>query len=461
MERDRSGKISDRRSGKISDKRSKERRSDGKSEERSDRKIEKHNNEEIGINRRNEARDSNRSDEERSNHKNEERSNHRNNRNEERSNNNEKKRRNVKLSYVLDDADKNEKELILNGTISDRLNCLALLCTRNPSEQNYKQLLQFCENQRNDVIYTTLKLLRDLIKEKLPESNYIKNRIIKSFEMGCKNQYIKNKVLEILGVLCRAEIMTEPFINILISRLIEKGETLKIVENTLKTLVGRYGEMIFAGIEDFYYKNDNFRIQHNVMKFLDELNQNISFDFYNNALNSLDEYPQEQKDQMIDLIVTGLSKTVSPGDTILSINLVRNYIKSARSIISILNLLSKTEDPFTETYVLRVSRTTILRNTKYEPEFLNLVYKLQNKELFSKLVDNSFYFSVQSILALLLMANEKKVEISRMFSLHLFSKHYNPVVRNLAVRMLKGEKIATFDPFDSVYVDSMSRTLPQ
>lgn len=362
-----------------------------------------------------------------------------------------------KLSYVLDDADKNEKELILNGTVSDRLTCLALLCTRNPSEQNYKQLLQFCENQRNDVIYTTLKLIRDLIKEKIPESNYIKNRIIKSFEMGCKNQYIKNKVVEILGVLCRAEIMTEPFINILISRLIEKGDTLKIVEETLKTLVGRYGEMIFSGIEDFYYKNDNFRIQHNVLKFLDGLNGNISFEFYNNALNSLDEYPQEQKDQMIDLIVIGLSKTVSPGDTIISIDLIRNYIKSARSVISILSLLSKTEDPFTETYVLRVSRTTVLRNTKYEPEFLNLVYKLKNKDLFSKLVDNSFYFSVQSILALLLMANEKNVEMSRMYSLHLFSRHYNPLVRDLAVRMLKGEKIAVFDPFDSVYVDRMSR----
>ncbi|ELA41123.1 uncharacterized protein VICG_01822 [Vittaforma corneae ATCC 50505] len=403
-------------------------------------------------------------------------------------------RSNPKYEYCLDDADDNEKELILNGTISDRLNCLALLCARNPTDRNYKQLLQFCENQRNDVIYTTLKLIRDLIKEECikrkesstneygegKESNvgrrnktneedmcgissYIKSRIIKSFDMGVKNQYIKDKVLEIIGVLARAGIYEEDFINILVSRLIEKSTTLKIVENALKSLFSAHEQLIFEGVEDFYYKNDSFRCQHNVLKFLQNLEfkkEKEFFRFYDTALSSLDEeYPQDQRDLMIELLVNGLSRVVSPGDSVTSIDLVRGYIKSSRSIISVLNLLIKTNDPFTDTYVLKVSRTTLLRNTKHEPEFLNMIYKLDNSNLFAKLVDNSFYYSVQSILALLLMAYEKGVDAKTLFSLHLLARHYNPVVRDMSQKLLRKERMPMFDPFDSVYVEGLAKTL--
>lgn len=371
-------------------------------------------------------------------------------------------RSNPKSEYSLDDADENEKELVLRGTLNDRLNTLALLCARNPSEQNYKQLLQFCENQRNDVIYSTLKLLRDLIKERPVESIYIKGRIIKSFEMGAKNQYIKDKVVEILGVLVRAGIYAEDFVNILVSRLLEKGKTLALVESALKSVFPIHEDLIFQGVEDFYFKNDNFRCQYGVLKFLlglETRNKSVFFGFYDQALTSLDEYPQDQKELMIELLVNGLSKTISEGDAVTSIDLIRRYVKSSRSIISSLNLLIRTKDPYTESYVLKVSRTTLLRNTKHEPEFLNMIYKLENKDLFSKLIDNSFYYSVQSVLSLLLMAHSKDIEIHSMFSLRLLSNHYSPVVREIANRMLRKEKIQEFDPFDRVYVDGLSRIL--
>lgn len=371
-------------------------------------------------------------------------------------------RANPKLEYSLDDADDNEKELILRGTLSDRLNTLALLCARNPSEQNYKQLLQFCENQRNDVIYSTLKLLRDLIKERPVESIYIKGRIVKSFEMGAKNQYIKDKVVEILGVLVRAGIYAEDFVNVLVSRLLEKGKTLMLVENALKSVFPVHEALIFQGVEDFYFKNDNFRCQHNVLKFLQSLevgNKKAFFGFYDQALASLDEYPQDQKELMIELLVNGLSKTISEGDTITSIDLIRHYVKSSRSIISSLNLLIRTKDPYTESYVLKVSRTTLLRNTKHEPEFLNMICKLDNKDMFSKLIDNSFYYSTQSVLSLMLIAHSKNIETHSMFSLRLLSNHYSPVVREIAGKMLRREKIQEFDPFDRVYVDGLAKVL--
>lgn len=365
-----------------------------------------------------------------------------------------------KYEYCLDLADENEKELILNGTTNDRLSCLALLCARSPTDQNYKQLLQFCENQRNDVIYVTLKLVRDLIKENKEVSPYIKSRIIKSFDMGAKNQYIKDKVIEIIGVLARADIFTEDFINILVSRLLEKGKVLVAVEEALKSLFSSNSDLIFEGIEDFYYKNDTFRCQLNVLKFLRPLESlalskiKDFFRFYDSALSGLDEnYAQDQQDIMIELLVNGLSRTVSEGDTVSKIELIRGYVRSSRTVVSVLNLLMKTGDAHVENYVLRVSRTTLLRSTKHEPEFLNMIYKLENRNLFSKLVDGSFYCSVQMILALLLMAYEKGVDVGTMFSLRVLNGHFNPVVRDTARKLLRGEKIAVFDPFDAVYLE--------
>lgn len=375
---------------------------------------------------------------------------------------NKKARSSPAYEYCLDDADNNEKDLILKGTINDRLNCLALLCAKNPSEQNYKQLLIFCENQRNDVIYTTLKLLRDLLKEAPVTSPYIKSRIIKSFEMGARNLYIKDKVVEIIGVLARAGIYTEDFVNVLVSRLIEKGKTLTLVQEALHSLYAANEALILPGVEDFYYKNDSFRCQYNALKFLVSVESRRTpdlFSFYDRALASLDDYPQDQKDLLIDILVSGLSATVSRGDTVTSIDIVRNYVKSARSAISVLSLLMKISDPYTETYILRVARTTLLRNTRYEHEFLNLVYKMKNSDLFAKLVDSSFYFSVPSILALMLMASEKSVCPKSLYSLRLFSIHHCPVVRHVAKKLLNSEKIPEFDPFDKVYVSGLKSML--
>lgn len=374
----------------------------------------------------------------------------------------ERTRSNPKFEYNLEDADENERDIVLNGTINDRINCLALLCARNPNEKNFKQLLMFCENQRNDIIYKTLKLVRDLCKNVKIESLYIKNRIIKSFEMGAKNQYIKDKVVEIIGVLIRAEIFPEELINVLISRLIEKGETLNIVENALKSCFIEYKSFIFEGIEDFYFKNDSFRCQHNILKFIQglEITQDLKFfKFLDTALSTLDEYPQEQKDQMVELLVNSLAKSFVEGETITNIEFLRSYVKTARSAMSVLSLLIKMSDSYTESYILKVSRTTLLRNTKYEPEFLNLIYTLENKDMFSKLVDNSFFYSVPTILSLMLIAHEKLVDTRYLFSLHIFMSHFNPLVRDVAKRLLNKEKIQKFDPFDKVYVEGQAKIL--
>lgn len=381
------------------------------------------------------------------------------------------KDKNKKMEFNLVDASDLEKELVLKGTIKDKLNTLALLCAKNPSEPNYKQLLSFCENQRNDVIYMTLKLLKDLIKEakekksKILESHYIKGRLIKSFEMGARNQYIKEKIIQIIGILIRADVFAEEFIDVLVGRLIEKGKPLSLIENILQSVFMSREEQIFNGMEDFYFKNDNFRCQHNLLKFLSKLDLKSSsqcinfFNFYNQALNSLEEYPQDQRDLIVDLIVNGLSVTIQDGCIVDKIDVIRKYIKSPRSIISCLNLLIKTKDVHSESYILKVSRTTLLRNTKYEPLFLNMIQQIENKDLFGKLIDNSFHYSVPAILSLMIIAKSKKIALKSMYSLVLFKKHYHPVVRHISTKFLKNEEIQQFDPFDKVYLDGFCARL--
>jgi len=59
----------------------------------------------------------------------------------------------------------------------------------------------------------------------------------------------------------------------------------------------------------------------------------------------------------------------------------------------------------------------------------------------------------------MLMAGEKKADMSVMFSLNLFTKHQHPVVRDVAMRLLEGEKIPAFDPFDKVYIEGLMKML--
>ncbi|KAI5170045.1 hypothetical protein PAEPH01_1203 [Pancytospora epiphaga] len=408
--------------------------------------------------------------------------NNRNDRNEKnsRNNRNEKKSRNdsnndittkrtnsrrsePNIEYVLDDATAEERELIYKGTISDRVNTLTLLCARNPSADNYKQLLFFVENQRNDVIYHVLKNLRDLLRENVIDEPYIRGRIIKCFERGVKNPYVKNKVLDIVTVLTRAGIYSEDFLSIIVERLMEKGETLTIVENSIRSLFLKYEGTIMANIEDFYYKNDSFRVQYLILRFLSTIDFVIStdvFDFYNGALSTLDnEYAADQRALMLDLIINGLSKSVSGDSVIERIDLIRSYQGSPQVVLSALRLLVKIKDSYVESYVLKTLRSLILRKTKQEPELLNVVSGLENKDLIGKLVNSCFYYSVEFIISTMILAAEKGVNLSQLYSLTVFTRHYHPAVRDSAVRLQRGEVLTPYDPYDSVILEGVTSRL--
>lgn len=368
-----------------------------------------------------------------------------------------------KIEYVLEDATQEEKALILDGTIVDRINCLSLLCARNPTVDNYKQLLYFVENQRNDVIYLVLKNLRDLLKDKAVEDPYIKGRIVKSFERGLKNQYIKEKVIEIAGVLIRAGIYAEDFISIVVERMGEKDNALKLVETVLKSIFLRHESFVMACLEDFYYKNDNFRIQYIILRFLgavDLAKPGSTFDFYNQALTTLDSaYPADQRDLMLDLIINGLGRSTTSGSVIDCVDLIRTHVGTAKTAVSSLGLLHKINDPFLAAFALKTVRSLVLRRTKYECVFLNTVSEIGSPGLVAKLVNNCFYYPAEYIISVILLAHEHGVSPAELYGLMVLVRHYHPAVRDIAFRTLRREKVTPYDPYDRVALDGFTRLL--
>ena len=365
--------------------------------------------------------------------------------------------------YNLVDATPEERKLILEGGIVDRINSLSLLCARNPSAENYKQLLFFAKGQRNDVIYLVLKNTRDLLKEHKVEDVYVKFKIIKSFEMGVKNQYIKDKVLEMVGVLIRASVYAEELTTVLVERLGEKGSALGIVEKELRSVYGRMGKLIDEGIEDFYYKNDNFHAQNNVLKMLNKLEFHESpgiFRFLDDALATVDRsYSAEQRDILSGLIIAGLSKAAYEGCTIQALETVKSRADSAKTAMATYRLLVKVRDSNSDSYALKIAKLNILRHTKHESEFLNLVAEHGSQALVVKLANTCFYHSEAYIAAVLMLVGKAVTDQRGLYSLFILGRHSHPVVRHLALRLLRKEKIAIYDPFDSVVMSSMAERL--
>ncbi|KAI5148840.1 hypothetical protein ENBRE01_0568 [Enteropsectra breve] len=373
--------------------------------------------------------------------------------------------RSSKFTYNLVDAKNDERELILHGTSNDKLTCLTLFCARNPSSENYKQLIHFADNKRNDVLYDVIKALRDLVKEQIPEDYYIQTKIVKTMEVGLKNQYIKEKVLDVVAVLIRAEVFPEELISILVERFIEKGDVLEKVQNTVKGIFRLYEEDIIKNIEDFYYKNDNFRAQNAMLKFVSDLepvNRQLLVNFFNLALTSLSvaSYPEEQKDIMMNTIVNGLSASVVGCDSVHidQIEMIRNYLKSAKSAVSCLTLLHRVNDPYLPAYILKIVKCHILVNTPYESQFLNILYEMKNSsDIITKVLNNSFYFSVQYVISLLIIANIRSIDPSGLYGLFILNRHYHPLVRDFSLRMMHGKKLDVFDPYDKIMMESKTK----
>ncbi|KAG5859510.1 hypothetical protein KMI_06g10340 [Encephalitozoon hellem] len=360
------------------------------------------------------------------------------------------------------DATRMERDLLMHGTIKDKIDVLTLLTERNPSAENYKGLLAFCENQRNDVHYYALKNIKDLLISKKEVGNpYIKQRIIKSFGVSLRNQYIKKKVMGLVEKLLEKGVLFVDLIHLFINKLGDKKDMTGHVIDKLHLLFPGNEETILDGVEDFYFKNDLFRSRHVVLKFLSRLdceNKRKAFELFNNILRDFNEnIPEEHRNILLEDLIIGLGKNMTD-EKVCRVDLIKKAVHTEKMVFYGSKVLSNCKEPDMLSFFKNAVRTYNMRNSKYLPEFLNMIHEAGSAaegEKFHKfLLDTSLLYTPEYIISILIICSEaRKAGVSgfdNIYSLRILTLHYNDVVRKLALQLIGNETIHPFDPFDKM-----------
>lgn len=363
---------------------------------------------------------------------------------------------------IFPDASKMEKDLLMHGTIKDKIDVLTLLTERNPSAENYKGLLAFCENQRNDVHYYALKNIKDLlISKKEVENPYIKQRIVKSFGANLRNQYIKKKVIRLVEKLLEKGVLFVDLIHLFINKLGDKKDTTSNVIDKLCLLFPGNEETILDGVEDFYFKNDLFRSRHVVLRFLSKLdceNKRKAFEVFNNILRDFNEnIPEEHRNILLEDLIIGLGKNMTD-EKVCRVDIIRKAVHTEKMVFYGSKVLSNCKDSEMISFFKNAIGSYKMRNSKHLPEFLNMIHKAgsaDEKIGFHKfLLDTSLLYTPEYIISILIICSEaRKAGISgfdNIYSLRILALHHNDAVRGLALQLIGDEAIHPFDPFDKM-----------
>lgn len=92
-----------------------------------------------------------------------------------------------------------ENEELHKGSRRDRINLLSLLAEKDPSQENQKNLNLYIKIKRVMYFYFTLRDMKDLLITKGdPENYYIKQKVIKCFEIYVRNVSLKTKALKLV-----------------------------------------------------------------------------------------------------------------------------------------------------------------------------------------------------------------------------------------------------------------------
>jgi hypothetical protein len=360
------------------------------------------------------------------------------------------------------DASKIEKELIFRGTVRDRIDTLTLLVERNPSPENYKSLLSYVENQRNDVIYHALKNIRDLLVSKKGVADpYIKQRIVKSFEINMKNKYIKKKVVDLVHSLLHTGILFLELIHCFVDKIGDKKELSAYVVQKLQPLFPCHEEILLDSLEDFYFKNDHFRARHAALELMAGLecsNRGKMFQIFDAILSGFHKnIPEEQRNILLEDVIMGLGKNIT-NEKITRIELIREATYTEKTILYGLRVLTVVDDPEAVSFLAQALRSNKMRDSQRLPDFLNTIDELGRKrgrnEFYRELIDTSFLYTHQYVVAVLVICAEARGKrlsgLSEFYGLRLLCLHWHPVVRKLALQLIRGETVYPIDPFDRV-----------
>lgn len=120
-----------------------------------------------------------------------------------------------------------ENIILTKGTKGDKLDMLALFALRTKDTKYIRELLKYTHGQRNDVIYHALSNLIDL----LPISPvFLKQKILREFQIQSNNQFIADKVLRLM---LNSDLFYE-FKDIIINKLGSKKHSLDVKRYVLR-----------------------------------------------------------------------------------------------------------------------------------------------------------------------------------------------------------------------------------
>ncbi|OQS55192.1 hypothetical protein EHP00_1443 [Ecytonucleospora hepatopenaei] len=365
------------------------------------------------------------------------------------------KEKNLKNDKFLDGFNEEQKEMYKNGTLKDKIDMISLIILKDYTNENMKNLLSFCENQHNDTIYYAINNIKNIMLELDIDiiDGYISGRILKTFEIQAKSKYIGSKILNLVEKLIKAGIFVNDFISILIN-MINSYKSKFLNDNFTQ-----FENEILENIEDFYFKNDNFRSQANILKFLVGKKGKSVFDFINKI--SVDEkYSEAEKDILYERIIFILhfnlefSKQTGCDKHNIRFGLLE-YIKNYKGnndkiYLKGIQILGAVKNNFYNAFVLKncIKINNLCKNNREkEIIFIQEIYKNGNSDLIYHLTNNIYAFSTCFIIGMLLLCQEHEI---RPYSLFTFSMHWDPKVREISKKIIDGEKIQMFDPFDSI-----------
>lgn len=362
------------------------------------------------------------------------------------------------------DATKMERELLTHGTVKDKINAVSLLVERNPSAENYKCLLAFCESQRNDVQFYALSNIRDILLSKRGvEDAYIKQRIVKTFDINLRNQYIKSKVVGLVFKLLEERILFVDLIHLFVDKLGDKKEMSGYVASKLHVLMPGNEEVILDGLEDFYFKNDLFRARHVALQFLarlDCVDKRKAFGVFDAILEHFNEgIPEEHRNILLEDVVVGLGKNITD-EKISRIDVVRRATHTEKMVFYGSKVLFGTGDPEMLGFLRNAIKSHKMRDSKHLAEFMNIVsasaQKHGDRMFYGFLLDSCFLYNPQYIACVLVICAEAGVVgLDNAHSLRVLALHHSDIVRRLALQMIRGETVLAFDPFDRMSFTSV------
>lgn len=354
-----------------------------------------------------------------------------------------------------------DKEILEKGTIKDKINMLSLIVARDHRRDDaFRQLLDLCENQRNEIVFYVLKNITELLLDGFFPLQ--KGRLKRIFEEQTRNKFIEDKVVNLLYKLVDGGILPKDLLYIFVNKLGSKNCSLVMAR--MEKVYERDREGVLEEFTRFYHKYEDLRGRSNVLRLLKKIGGRECLEFFKEVLNEIDPGQRDTRIQkMAEYCVKGLHKICFSAIKKTSIQTGRgcgsgkDVSKELLSGVDVqkLVLLCRMESTMTISLaLLRILSQEMFRemllesfenvSIKNQKALLNLVYNFVEKseeDVFKRLLSMAFHANQEFLCGTVVLMRSLGIPFTHTGC--LLKTHFSPVIRHL---MEKGD--FEFDPFD-------------